>query len=192
MASPGWETDYVVPGNKEVRMTLFWGDNYFGTIHKDCVATARSMLAEHGLKLSLLPSNGEPTDQFRITVPVKSDGLLHPEDYNELRNRCAAKFDDQAVEPFKQRLPVIFCNFKYTANGLTIESGPWLPYCLVGPTCDSVTMLHEAGHASQKIGHLTTSSKQGAKQNFMFDGGGDRSLMHKSQLQRFVQAYFIS
>ena len=54
----------------------------------------------------------EFTYQFTVTVPVKSDGLLHPEDYNELRNRCAAKFNDQAVAPFKQRLPVIFCNFK--------------------------------------------------------------------------------
>ena len=101
---------------KRLRMTLFWGDNYFGTVHKDCVATGRAMLAEHSLKLDLLPNNGEPTDQFKVAIPVKSDGLLHPEDYNELRNRCAAKFNDQEVAAFKQRLPVIFCNFKYTAE----------------------------------------------------------------------------
>lgn len=190
MSSPGWETDYVVPGGKEARLTLFWGDNYFGAIHKDCIATMRSMLAEHGMKLSLIPANGEPTDQFSVQVPVKADGLLHPEDYNELRNRCAAKFDDQGVEPKKQRLPVIFCNFKYTANGLTVEKGPWLPWCMVGPTSDSVTMLHESGHASG-LDHLSSTVKQGGKQNFMFDGGGDRSLMHKIQLQTFAQAYFV-
>ena len=55
------------------------------------------------------------------------------------------------------------------------------------PNMRLVTMLHEAGHASQKIGHLTSSSKAGAKQNFMFDGGGDRYAHDKSQLQRFVQ-----
>jgi hypothetical protein len=148
------------------------------------------MLAEHGMKLGIIPANGEPTDQFSVQVPVKADGLLHPEDYNELRNRCAAKFDDQGVEPRKQRLPVIFCNFKYTANGLTVDKGPWLPWCMVGPTSDSVTMLHEAGHASG-LDHLSTTVKQGGKQNFMFDGGGDRSLMHKIQLQTFAQAYFV-
>jgi hypothetical protein len=192
MGSSGWETDYIVPGGLEVRLTLFWGDNYFGAIHKDCIATMRKMLGEHGMKLSLIPANGEMTDQFSVKVPVKEDGLLHPEGYNELRNNCAAKFDDQAVAPRKQRLPVIFCNFKFPANGLTVDAGPWPAWCMVGPTSDSVTMLHESGHASP-IGpdHLTSTSVQGGKQNFMFDGGGDRSLMHKAQLQKYAGAYFI-
>ena len=42
---------------------------------------------------------------------------LPEDDYNELRNRCAAKFDDQAMEPRKQRLPVIFCQFKHRRRG---------------------------------------------------------------------------
>lgn len=190
MAGPGWETDYVVPGSKAVRLTLFWGDNNFGTIYQDCVATMRSMLAEHGLRLDLVPSGGSPTDQFKVEVPVKADGLLSPDDYNELRNRCAAKFDDQAVEPRKQRLPVIFCQFKHPAQGLTIPTTPWLPFCLVGSVADSVTMLHKSGHAAG-LPHLTTTTKAGQPQNFMFDGGGDRSLMHKSQLQKYAQAYFV-
>jgi hypothetical protein len=191
MASPGWETDYVVPGAKQVRLTLFWGDNYFDTSYRDCIATTRSMLDQHGLKLDLVPGGGGPTDQFRIEVPVKADGLLHEEDYNEVRNRCAAKFDDQAADPHKQRLPIIFCQFKRAAHGLTIPTTPWLPFCLVDAVADEVTMLHEAGHASG-LPHLTTSSKVGQPQNFMFDGGGDRSLMHKAQLQVFAKAYFVS
>lgn len=190
MSTPGWETDFIVPGSPEVRLTLFWGDNYFGRVHKDCIDQARKMLAEHGMRLNLMPRDGEPTEQFRIKVPVQADGLLHDEDYNEIRNRCAAKFDDQAVEPRKQRLPVIFCNFKYVANGLTVTTTPWLAFCLVGPTADSATLIHEAGHAAG-LGHLSSTVKTGQPQNFMFDGGGDRSLMHKAQLQKFGRGYFV-
>lgn len=187
----GWETNHIVPGGKSVRLTLFWGHNYFGNIHKDCIDKARAMLQEHGLKLDLVPVSGTPSDAFRVGIPVGDDGLLYPDDYNELRNRCAAKYDDQTVEPKRQRLPVVFCQFKHPANGLTTDPrGTWLPWCMVGPTADATTLLHEAGHASG-LPHLTTSVQQGAAQNFMFDGGGDRSLMHKAQLEKFSQAYFV-
>jgi hypothetical protein len=190
MASPGWETNYVVPGSREVRLTLFWGDNYFGGIHRECIEQTRTMLAEHGMRLNLLPRDGQQTAQFTVEVPVKADGLLYEEDYNELRNRCAAKFDDQAVEPRKQRLPIVFCNFKYPANGLMIKTTPWLPFCLISPSADAATVIHEAGHAAG-LEHLTSTVKAGQPQNFMFNGGGDRSIMHKVQLQKLAQAYFV-
>lgn len=191
MAKSGWETDYKVPGNPDLRVTLFWGDNYFGAGYKTQLDTMRAMLKDHGIRLDTMPTNGSPTDQFTVKVPVKDDGLLHEEDHNELRNRCAAKYDDQKSESKKQRLPVIFCQFQNPmAAGLTVKDTPWLPFCLVGPTSDSVTILHEAGHAGG-LGHLTSTTKANAPQSFMFDGGGDRSLMHKAQLQKLVQAYFI-
>ncbi len=36
------------------------------------------------MKLCLIPANGEMTDQFAVKVPVKEDGLLHPDGYNEI------------------------------------------------------------------------------------------------------------
>lgn len=192
MAKAGWETDYSASGT--VRVTLFWTDNYFGGVHRIMISTMRSILASHGLSLDLLPALGEPAAPFKIAAPTFADGLIHEENYGELRNNCASAFNDQSG---KARLPVIFCQFKLSAQGITIPTGykpssggntlNWLPFCLVDASAHgSSVMLHESGHAAG-LPHLTEA---GAPYNFMADGP-DGSIMYKAQLQKYVNAYFI-
>jgi hypothetical protein len=182
---PGWETDYVVPGNKIVRLTLFWGTNYTSESYKDALKTAADMLKQHGVGLDIYPGS----QRTPAHVIDTGDGLLLPDQYNDVRLKAAAIFDDQADPPYKQRLPVIFCEFKDAAHGVTTTGGGnWLKFCLIGGVIntDKVTLLHEMGHASG-LPHLTTG---GGVRNFMEEADG-RTVMHKAQLQTFANGYFV-
>ena len=44
--------DYKVPGNKTVKLALFWASDFFGARDQGVIAMTRKMLGEHGMSLA--------------------------------------------------------------------------------------------------------------------------------------------
>lgn len=179
-------TTYVLPGNLRVRLGLFWVSNYFGATDQLVLRRAEEMLNVHGLGLDIWPSRTR-TDQ---TVLQFEDRLVEREDYGSLHDRATAILSDAGK---KKYLPVLFCQFRYTASGLTVWDSQLLcwviPMCLVGPTVagDNVTLLHEVGHAAG-LDHDKTSTDP-KNRNFMHEAE-TRTTMMKWQIQKMASAFY--
>ena len=110
-----------------------------------------------------------------------------PDQYLDVRNAAARAYDDQKVPPYKPRLPIIFCQFKYPAQGLTVEGSEYPKYCLVDSFSTSVgTLIHEAGHAAG-LHHIDPTA---SSDNVMNERPG--STLLKAQVRVFEKAYFVS
>lgn len=192
--------DYKHPGNVKIRLTLFWMKNAVNidTTSEVVIAKAEEIFRAHGLELDVFPAR-KRTDAHTIATPpnvVSAGGLLinnPPEQnhYNELRLEGARIFDDQKSPGQKQRLPVFFCEFKDTANGVTVIGSPWLPYVLVSGVLapDRATLAHEIVHAAGIAGHLRGLDNQ---KNLMSELNSSRAEMFKLQVQKVAGAYFCT
>src|SRR5260370_3383640 len=181
-------TTYTQPGNLRIRLGLFWVSKYFGGTDQLVLRRSEEMLNEHGLGLDLWPSRTK-ADQ---TVLQFDDRLVEREDYDSLRSRAAAILSDAGKDKY---LPVLFCQFRYTANGLTVWDTQLLcwviPMCLVSPTVAgvNVTLLHEVGHAAG-LGHDKTSTDPKSR-NFMHEAETRKTMM-KWQIQKIANAFYAT
>jgi hypothetical protein len=116
------------------------------------------------------------------------DQPILPEQYLAVRNAAARAFDDQKVAPYKPRLPVIFCQFKDPAVGLTIEGSEWPRYCILdGFSRNFNTLIHEIGHAAG----LQHTTKEASPGNVMIPGVPNLTALTKAQLLVIEKAYFV-
>jgi hypothetical protein len=157
MGNPSdWDPNYKAPGALKLRLSLFWGSNYTVDKSKEIVEYAGKLLGEHGIGLDVYPGKTR-TDAHTI----KTSDIVMPEEYNDLRLKMGAVFDDQKTADKRQRLPVLFCQFKQWGNGLTVlrkgtgdpdSASPWPAYVLIGMNADPdySNLIHEIGHAAME------------------------------------------
>jgi len=189
-----WDANYKNPGSAKARLTLFWASNYKIDTSKKVLDQAEKLLSEHNIGFDVYPGKTR-TDKHTIQVP---DRPLNKEEYNDLRLKAGAIFDDQKTADKRQRLPVIFCEFLYPGNGLAVltkppsekEGSTWLPYCLVSGVIDpdNSTLIHEIGHAATNSpNHLPQ------KGNIMHESSAimARTTIVKTQVQAIARAYFV-
>lgn len=183
------------PGGLRIRLTLFWVTN---CINMDSVASlylakTEELFAKHGFGLDIYPSRHR-TDQHTIETPknvIDAGGLLinsPPEHnhYNEVRLLAAKRFDDQKVPGKLHRLPVIFCEFRYPAKGVTVIGSPWLPYVLISGNIatDRATLAHEIIHAAGFGPHIPRPL------NVMADCDSTRHEIYCMHVKMVAKAYF--
>ncbi len=194
MASSDWDPSFKNPGLAKARLTLFWASNYKLNTAKTVLDYAEKLLGEHNIGFDIYPGRVR-TDKHTIEVP---DRPLLPEEYNDLRLKAGAIFDDQKSTDKRQRLPVIFCEFKDTGMGLTVltrppgttTGSPWLPYCLVSGAIanDESVLIHEIGHAATNSpNHLPQLG------NIMHEAPAKqkRTIIVKTQVQAIARSYFV-
>ncbi len=195
MGNPSdWDPNYKVPGALKARLTVFWGSNYTVDKSKQTLDYAEKLLGEHGIGFDVYPGKTR-TDKHTIKTP----DLVMPEDYNNLRLQMGAVFDDQKTGDKRQRLPVLFCQFKYMGNGLTVlrkgagdpdSASPWLPYVLIGldPDIDNSALIHEIGHAAMESRQHSTT-----KGHIMHDSPAaqTRNIIVKPIVQIIARSYFV-
>jgi len=188
MAKSDWDPDYKLPGNKVVNLCLFWATNYKINSSLKTIEQAEKRLKEHNIGINIYPSRNY-TKSHIIDV---GDEAIPPQDYDKLRRKAAAVFDDQKTTDKIQRLPIIFCEFVARGYGLTVLRGKnssWLAYCLVSQTLnqDYSTLIHEIGHAAANNGQHSPQ-----KSNFMHESSyPERTIMVKAQIQLLARAYFV-
>jgi hypothetical protein len=188
-----WDPSFKQPGALKARLTLFWASNYKVDTSKKVLDYAEKLLGEHNIGFDVYPSKTR-TDKHTIKLP---DELVQKEQYNDLRCQMAKIYDDQKTGDKRQRLPVLFCEFKYPGYGLTVltkpqgaaEGSTWLPYCLISGNIDNdpSALIHELGHAAMGSNHLPTLG------NIMHDAPSKqaRTTIVKSQVQAFSRVYYI-
>jgi hypothetical protein len=189
-----WDPNYKNVAAVKARLTLFWASNYKIDTAKKVLDQAEKLLGEHNIGFDVYPGKIR-TDKHTIQVP---DRPIMPDEYNDLRLKMGAIFDDQKTTDKRQRLPVLFCEFKYSGNGLTVltkppsekEGSTWLPYCLISGVIDgdNSTLIHEIGHAAtQSPNHLPQ------KGNIMHESPvvQARTTIVKTQVQAIARAYFV-
>jgi hypothetical protein len=189
-----WDPNYKIPGAAKARLTVFWASNYKIDTAKKVLDQAEKLLGEHNIGFDVYPGKVR-TDKHTIPVP---DRPITPEEYNDIRLKMGAIFDDQKTTDKRQRLPVLFCEFLDRGHGLTVLTRPagaatgstWLPYCLVSGVVDgdNSTLIHEIGHAATNSpNHLPQ------KGNIMHDAPSvmARNVIVKSQVQAIARAYFV-
>jgi hypothetical protein len=182
--------DYKVPGNKTVKLALFWASDFFGTRDQGVLAMTRKMLGEHAMNLECwLPGEQKSPDRTFDFGP----GVIPPDRYNDVYSKLS---DICAAAGKTSHIITLFCQFQMAANGLTIVDTPTRcllrPMVFVAPTPaagDMVTLLHELGHASG-LNHDRTSTAATGR-NFMNEAEA-RSTMMKWQLQKLSTAFFVS
>jgi len=183
--------DYKVPGNRTLRLALFWSKDFFGGRDQAVIATARKMLGEHSMNLQLWPDNGQQSPDRTFDF---GKGVIQPDQhwdiFSKLNDICAAAGKERS------HLITLFCQFQMPASGLTIIDTSMgclvRPMIFIAPTPaggDMVTILHEAGHAAG-LNHDRTSSKPTGR-NFMNEAE-TRSTMMKWQLQKLCTAFFVA
>jgi hypothetical protein len=182
--------DYKVPGNKTVKLALFWASDFFGARDQGVIAMTRKMLGEHGMSLACWLSMEKQTVDRTLDF---GPGVIPRERYDSIYSTLS----DICTSAGKtSHLITVFCQFQYAANGLTITDTATKclihPMVFVAPTPaggDMVTLLHEIGHASG-LNHDHTSSGTTGR-NFMNEAE-ERSTMMKWQLQKLSSAFFVS
>jgi len=189
-----WDPNYKAPGSLKARITVFWGSNYAKDTSKQILDYTEKLLAEHGIGFDVYPGKTK-TDKHTI----KTSDLVMDTEYNDLRLKMGAVFDDQKTADKRQRLPVLFCQYKEWGNGLTVlrkgpgdpeNASPWLPYVLIGMNADPdySNLIHEIGHAAlESRQHSTT------KGHIMHDAPSvqTRNVIVKPVVQAIARSYFV-
>jgi hypothetical protein len=182
--------DYNVPGNKTVKLALFWSSDFFGARDQGVIAMTRKMLGEHAMSLACwLPIEKQTADRTFDFGP----GIIPRERYDSIYSTLS----DICTSAGKtSHLITVFCQYQYPANGLTITDTATKclihPMVFIAPTPaggDMVTLLHEIGHASGLDHDHTSTGTTG--RNFMNEAEA-RSTMMKWQLQKLSSAFFVS
>lgn len=181
--------DYKLPGNKKVNLALFWATNFFGTKDGSVLEKAETMLGEHNIGLNCWPTTKRKTSGQTFDF---GGNLIQREQYSSIYRTLSGACE---ATNKRQYLIILFCQFQYPANGLTITDGPMLcfrtPMVFVSPTpgADLVTLLHEVGHAAGLDHDRTSTGSTG--RNFMNESES-RSTMMKWQLEKLSRAFFVS
>jgi hypothetical protein len=195
---PEKNPNYVHPGSKKLKLTLFWTDFSNDGASKDVsgqlLARAKKMLKEHGLGLDVLPNSR--TSEFILPY----DGVYEefPKDQSEKDAGKLRALAHSAYPHGNGRLPVIFVPFEtpQATKGQTwgkprtgpVDGVSWLTFLLIntrGLAPDRVTILHEAGHAAN-LDH-----NRGDVVNFMAKGI-NRTVMYENQVKKLAASYFCS
>lgn len=188
---PGWNEihSYKHPGGATIRITHFSTKNVSSDPFNAYVAKARVLLQQHGLNLDVLEKG-----IIDFERPV-----LDMDDVKEVRMTAHKAFQDKQNDD-KARLPVISTVYgsinggeEHGINGQTFKGTEWLPFVFINAankSADSVTLLHEIGHAASVPGLVDQPvKKEDAVENFMLYGN-NRSDMNKMQILAIVKAYF--
>jgi hypothetical protein len=192
MSKSDWDPNYKHPAKKIVRLTLFWVSNYYKDTSQTVLKKTEEMLAEHGLGLDVYPKTRQAAPKHNIQIPGDPNQLLinDPQNtvytYNWVRHQAAAIFDDQATKDKRQRLPVIFCQFKESGAGIAVLGSDWPPYCLIGvnPDPGCYCLIHEIIHAATNSSlHCNTP-----KGNVFGDIPGN--IMIRAHVDAIAKAYF--
>ncbi len=182
-------TTYKHPGNLRARLALFWVTNCPGDNNSQSnIKRTEEMLKEHGFGLDIWSSRTR-ADQATIQF---EDRLIEKTDYDFLVEKYSEILSGAGKDNY---LPVIFCQFRYPAHGLTVSDTSTKcltkPFCMVDPLFaggDNVTLLHEVGHAAG-LDHDKTSTDP-KNRNFMNEAEG-RTKMYKWQIEKMAKAFFI-
>jgi hypothetical protein len=188
------DTNYKVPGALKARVTVFWGTNYTIDKSKMFLDYAEKLLAEHGVGFDVYPGKTR-TEKHTIQTP----DIVQPGAYGELRDQMAKIYDDQKTGDKRQRLPVLFCQFKDSGEGFTVltkgmgdpdSASPWLPYVLIGMSSspDESNLIHEIGHAANQDRQHSPDEGE-----IMYPSAAlvKRSKIDKTQMVRIQRAYFV-
>ncbi len=181
--------DYKLPGSNKANLALFWASNFFGAKDKPVIAKAETLLAEHGIGLTCWPENKSKSPDRVFDF---GSGLITQEQYSSIY-RTLSEVCEAANK--REHLIILFCQFQFPANGLTISNGPMLcfrrPMVFVGatPGSDEVTLLHEMGHAAGMDHDRTSTGTTG--RNFMNEAES-RSSMMKWQVEKMGKSFFVS
>ncbi len=210
--NPNWQ----VPGNKTVRLTLFWARNFVlvpGRWEAQ-VQTAREMLAQHGVGLHVYPETRIP--EHVIGYNGMEDVIPDSgEKYNLIRWEASLVFDDQNPEHYnrafsaesgmrgKSRLPIIFCEFEGIAGGRCVMTQredrgmirgqtPWPNFCLVsGAKISKRALIHEIGHAASNLaGHTDDQTGTPLHCTHFMNPGVPGPFMWRFYLEYFLTAPF--
>jgi hypothetical protein len=173
---------YVHPKKINLHVQLFQAQNYFGSVHVNAISKAESMLREHGLDLKCVPNktlNMLPLD----LVGTGKNGTFARSDYHAIRQETDFQM---RLLGGPERLAIVFCQLEFISYGETpFEKTMWRrPFSLVSATFDgdSITMLHEMGHAAglEHLHGVTSFMKE----------GGSRDAMLKTQILKLTKAFF--
>jgi LysM repeat protein len=190
-----FDTNYRHPGGLRIRLTLFWVTNCMnmGSAAGPLLDRAEKLFRDHGLGLDVYPSR-QPTAQHTIQTPanvVSAGGVMinQPPDFNhwnEVRYEASRRFDDQQTPGRRQRLPVIFCEFKYPSSGVTVIGSPWPAYVLVSGNLapDRGTLAHEIIHAAGFGPHIPRPK------NIMAETTDAREEIYRMHVEMVARAYF--
>jgi hypothetical protein len=183
---------YVHPGNRKVRLALFWVSNYFGNNYVDLLRQTETMLNAHGLALDCWPGKVKvDTTKIDFDDTRPNHSLVQKADYDSLYD---AAFNLLSTNGKTKSLPILFVNFQSPDNGLTVTDTATKclahPMCLISPSAggDNVTLLHEIGHAGG-LDHDQTST--GATDRNFMNMAQSRSTMMQWQIVKLAQAYFV-
>ena len=184
---PGWDElhNYKHPGSVKVRLTHFKTSNAASDPFNDYAAKAKSMLQEHNLGLDIVEGG-----DIDFQTPLQD-----MDDVKNLRMAAHKKFQDTTP-----RLPVISAVYSSVKgfdasdlNGQAIKNTDWLPFVILNSankSADSVTLLHEAGHAANVPGNTDLPvGPNDIVENFMLYGN-NRTDMLKQQVIALATAYF--
>ncbi len=158
---PEKNPNYVHPGSKKLKLTLFWTDFSGDSASTDnsgkLLATTKKMLGEHGLGLDVLPTSR--TSAF--VLPYKGVYKEFPDDQADKNAGKLRALAHTAYPRGNGRLPVIFVPFQspQATKGITwgrprtgkVDGVDWLTFVLINTrqtAPDRVTVLHESGHAA--------------------------------------------
>lgn len=192
---PGWKDfhEYKHPGNKKVRVTFFWTNLTKSDPAAKMVKASRKMLQEHGIGLDVYPFDRKKAKHpHTLIYPYE---VTTRDDVKKLRQLAHEAFDDQKTKDKKQRIPIIFCNYRTSGDhtlGETFKLSNWLPFCLINvkvPSKDGLTLLHEIGHAAGLKCEKYRPGKDSI-QNIMHYGAPKRTDMNKKQVLAVARAYF--
>jgi hypothetical protein len=182
-------TDYKYPKSLKLCIAVFYLENYGKGDDQGTIAKAKEMLAEHNIALEVWPDKGKKL--LTNTIPFKKP-LVQDTDYVPIRkqiNEIISANYHGAVKP----LPALYCQFASGGYGTTTYLNQGLvPMVLVSIAVnnDKVTLLHEMGHATPKIGKDHVTDDPDPNNRNMMHESEPRTTIYKSQVEAFAGAWF--
>ncbi len=134
-----------------VRIKLFWTQSVVssGTSYYESFSTinaASETLRNHTLSLDQGSLNHH-NFVLPVNTPVFLGGTNEMEWLMYLQHLVKNTATNSSYTPEENRLLVIFTHINSNQAGKTILKSEWLPFVLVDPTNDDMTLIHEMGHA---------------------------------------------
>ena len=185
---PGWHEihHYKYPTKRKLQCCFFWTSNATKNNAPAYVAGANKLLQEHNLVLDVCPGVDKVPERT-----LKFNEMVNITHEQELRNLAHKSHYHEG------RISVIYCRFAGAmggdsdTNGDVVRLENWLPYILINvdnDSADSVTLLHEIGHALG-CGH-EKSAPSDAFPNFMSYPPPNRTGIQRNQVIKLASAYF--
>ena len=112
---------------------------------------ASDILRRHTLNLDLGSLNA-----YNFILPF--DGAIQTGAYN--KSDYFAPLRNLISLPEENRLVVVFAHLDEDTDGTTVRQPDWLPFIIVDPISDPMTLVHELGHAS-RCAHVKDSIMEG-------------------------------